>query len=542
MLVQAGGLQLGNSVVTPGVKAEDIDYEAILADDHNHELNAVQDEHVPEPSLDQIKSPQLQSTEFMTSDQQSSVPVTFIQSPQSKLVEPGSTTTPRSALKRGCSNTKVRRKVSFAMAAPPEVFRAEAYSTLCGQHPSRVVAANRGFTPVTERADPYTGKRLAVMQYPRDMIYNKMRMDSLRRDRSEILSSTLQHGAQWEQHAHPEPSLYALLQSDNISQYDRCKLLRKFAHDDLLSLISAVRTPSAHSKYQTRQGAKKAEQLEHATNDSDSARLTPEGASIFRALAARCNYLSQDRPDIAYDSKELCREFSVPTLKPLERQKRVNRYLKGAPRLVYNFAWQPMPEFLDLNVDTDFAGRRVTRRSTSGGVALRGTHCIRHWSSTQRTIALSSGEAELGGLAKGIPQGIGIRSIAADLGIDLRLRLRTDATAAMGMARRLGVGTLRHLDTSLLWVQDHVRSGQVVLKKVAGVENPGDAMTKYLAGPDLRGHLDRMHLSFEEGRPKTAPQLTTAVTKALARDKEVLRAQRRLKWTQQEPRSSRQDP
>ena len=84
---------------------------------------------------------------------------------------------------------------------------------------------------------------------------------------------------------------------------------------------------------------------------------------------------------------------------------------------------------------------------------MRGSHCIRHWSTTQATLALSSGEAELTGIAKGIAQAIGLRSIASDLGIQFSLKVRTDATAAMGMSRRLGVGKVRHLDTSLLWIQ-----------------------------------------------------------------------------------------
>ena len=157
---------------------------------------------------------------------------------------------------------------------------------------------------------------------------------------------------------------------------------------------------------------------------------------------------------------------------------------------------------------------------------MRGTHCLRHWSSTQTTIALSSGEAELGGLSKGISHGIGLRSIAADLGLETKLRLRTDATAAMGMARRLGVGKIRHLDTALLWVQGHVRSGEILLEKVAGPDNPGDALTKYLSGPDLRGHLARMHLHFEEGRAQSAPQLTTACSAELSEAKEVMRAEK----------------
>ena len=87
--------------------------------------------------------------------------------------------------------------------------------------------------------------------------------------------------------------------------------------------------------------------------------------------------------------------------------------------------------------------------------------------------------------------------------------LRTDSTAAIGIAKRLGVAKIRHLDTSLLWIQQKVRSGDVPISKILGSENPADALTKYLSGPDLRQHLGRMNLIVEEGRAKSAPQLTT---------------------------------
>ena len=112
--------------------------------------------------------------------------------------------------------------------------------------------------------------------------------------------------------------------------------------------------------------------------------------------------------------------------------------------------------------------------------------------------------------------------MAADLGITLPLVLRTDATAAMGMARRLGIGNIRHLDTALLWVQHQIRSGEVLLEKVPGAENPGDTITKYLSGPELNAHLGRMGLELEEGRPETAPQLTTQVVQQMQAGKQVI--------------------
>ena len=74
---------------------------------------------------------------------------------------------------------------------------------------------------------------------------------------------------------------------------------------------------------------------------------------------------------------------------------------------------------LGVWTDTDFAGCSETRKSTSGGVAMLGTHLIKGWSSTQSVIALSSGEAEFYGIVKGASVGLGIKSLLSDLGIQL---------------------------------------------------------------------------------------------------------------------------
>ena len=78
-------------------------------------------------------------------------------------------------------------------------------------------------------------------------------------------------------------------------------------------------------------------------------------------------------------------------------------------------------------------------------------------------IALSSAEAELTGIGKGAAQGLGLQTIARDLGIELNLTVATDATAAIGIARRGGLGKVRHLATADLWIQDKIRKGDFAL-------------------------------------------------------------------------------
>ena len=88
--------------------------------------------------------------------------------------------------------------------------------------------------------------------------------------------------------------------------------------------------------------------------------------------------------------------------------RRLGRYLKERPRLLQEFRWQHN-EDRELRTCTDrvWAGDKVTRKSTSGGIAFSGSHCIKSWSSNQTIIALSSAELELYALLKGAGQSLG---------------------------------------------------------------------------------------------------------------------------------------
>jgi hypothetical protein len=243
--------------------------------------------------------------------------------------------------------------------------------------------------------------------------------------------------------------------------------------------------------------------------EEESTELSEEEVRGYRSGAARANYLALDRPDISFATKELCRRMSCPRQQDIEALRRVARYLKGAPRVVYEFAWQP-DVGLQTYVDTDFAGCHVTRRSTSGGCAMRGTHLIKHWSSTQKAVTLSSGEAELCGIVKGTAEGLGLQSLGRDLGIEMSLSVHTDSAAAAGICRRSGIGRVRHLAVGQLWVQEGLRRGDFRLYKVAGAENPADLLTKHLNREEIQRHLRALSLIAASGRAATAPQAQLA--------------------------------
>ena len=74
-------------------------------------------------------------------------------------------------------------------------------------------------------------------------------------------------------------------------------------------------------------------------------------------------------------------------------------------------------------------------RATSGGVVEVGEHLIKAWSKTQASITISSAEAELVAMCKLAAEMIGLGSLAADLGQDLKVLMYADCSAAIAIAR-----------------------------------------------------------------------------------------------------------
>ena len=119
--------------------------------------------------------------------------------------------------------------------------------------------------------------------------------------------------------------------------------------------------------------------------------------TAFRGSAARAIYLSADRVDCQFAAKEICRWMAAPTKQSWAALKRLCRYLVGLPRMVYVYRWQTVHS-IEVYTDTEWAGCPKTRKSTIGGCVLLGRHTIKSWSSTQPSVALSSGEAEFNGV------------------------------------------------------------------------------------------------------------------------------------------------
>ena len=239
--------------------------------------------------------------------------------------------------------------------------------------------------------------------------------------------------------------------------------------------------------------------------DGDEEELAGEDLTRDRSVVATANFISQDRPDVRFAVKELCREMASPTCASWRKLKKLARYLRGQSSVQkIKLDVEGVGDEVKIVVDSDWAGCSQTRKSTNGGCIMFGDVCLKAWSTTQRVVALSSGEAEYYAAIKGASEGLGFLAGCADLGIwtsgAVSHRVLTDSSACKGICQRTGLGKIRHIDVAMLWLQDLVRKGKIQMSKLPGKENPADLLTEYLPGVKVAAISRALGFCVESGR------------------------------------------
>ena len=90
--------------------------------------------------------------------------------------------------------------------------------------------------------------------------------------------------------------------------------------------------------------------------------------------------------------------------------------------------------------------------------------------------------------------------MAKEWGDELEGSILADASAALGIIARRGVGKVRHLDCSHLWLQEAAATKAVKFGKIAGAENCADILTKAIDAKILEKHLETMQMSYSPYR------------------------------------------
>ena len=200
--------------------------------------------------------------------------------------------------------------------------------------------------------------------------------------------------------------------------------------------------------------------------------LSLEEKEKFASCVGSAIYLSQDRPDIKFSVKELAKRIREPRECDYQNLKTLGRYLKGTQeyghvtKIAEGVTTKSVP--LQAYCDSDWAGDEETRKSASGSaIYLAGTMVESGSHSQQGTPATSSGEAEIRSLTECAKTTIFVKHLAeTDFKMDIDTpRIWSDSSAALLASRRMGVGKMRHIAVAHLFIQELVKTKQVIKEK-----------------------------------------------------------------------------
>ena len=90
----------------------------------------------------------------------------------------------------------------------------------------------------------------------------------------------------------------------------------------------------------------------------------------------------------------------------------------------------------------------------------------------------------------------------------MRGRVKTDSSAAIGIAFRAGLGgRARHIRVQYLWIQGCISEKRLDLEKVDTKGNIADVLTKHLPREAFEAHIRKMGFEFVRGRSTEAVSL-----------------------------------
>ncbi|KAD6796174.1 hypothetical protein E3N88_07070 [Mikania micrantha] len=153
--------------------------------------------------------------------------------------------------------------------------------------------------------------------------------------------------------------------------------------------------------------------------------------TLYRCMIGSLMYLTASRPDIMFATCVCARFQATPKESHLIAVKRIFRYLQGTQSLGIWYSNGHSCKLVAFS-DSDYAGCKLTRKSTSGGCQFLG-NCLVSWQSKKQTsVATSTAEAEYIAAAGCTSQILWLQTQLLDYGIkESKTPLLMDSASAL---------------------------------------------------------------------------------------------------------------
>ena len=198
------------------------------------------------------------------------------------------------------------------------------------------------------------------------------------------------------------------------------------------------------------------------------------------------------RPDIAFAVTKMVQFAANPSEEHYNKALYICKYLAGTTdyKLQYGLKYDGLYAY----ADADWASDPKSRRSTTGYLVLLSGTAISWNSRVQKTIALSSTEAEYMSLSDTCRQLVWMRSFFKELGMPIKaIPLCGDNQGAIFNASNpVQEKRTKHIDIRFHYIREKVSEGEISLHFVPTDQNPADMFTKNLSRDNFlrcRSHL-----------------------------------------------------
>ena len=231
----------------------------------------------------------------------------------------------------------------------------------------------------------------------------------------------------------------------------------------------------------------------------ESEELQGEDITRYRSVVGRLMYLAGERPDAQFAIQSLAKFMSKPAKQSWKNAWHVCSYLQGKAqgfgvRLSSRAKGQTIMDvreaeetedkgkhLLAVVCDSGYAGNRHDRKSTSSFQILLDGNLMESRVRFQKSISLSSGEAEFVSMVGGCSDGLLVRHLWMKMVVEpCEMKVRSDSSAARSMIQRQGIGRVRRMDAALLWIQQKEKDKILAVSPIPTELNSADIGAKGL--------------------------------------------------------------
>ncbi|KAM6579722.1 hypothetical protein CsatA_008998 [Cannabis sativa] len=186
------------------------------------------------------------------------------------------------------------------------------------------------------------------------------------------------------------------------------------------------------------------------------------------------------RPDLGFAMSVLSKYMANPGKVHWLAMKWVFRYLLGTTKVGLTYNRQKANTIIEGYSDSDYAGDRDNRRSTSAYFFLIGGNCVSWKVQLQPVVALSTTEAEYVATTEAIKEAIWLKGLMRELNLLKGIpTVYSDSQSCIFLCKNpMFHDRTKHIEIKYHFIRDKVTQGEIDIEKVPTEDNPADMGTK----------------------------------------------------------------